>query len=188
MLWDSKHSGQQRTPVLCCHVPHHENIPIIREHAACRAHGGADAEDVDDAEDEPSGCRDCYLMEAPSHPPVPWAGTSVCRWHCPSPTAKRAPHPPLSSRTHPRRKSAARRGAHTPKDLAWRLRHNCTQWHGGGECCCLSVFRWLCMSRSHHASRVERWISEGAAGVRRVRVLRHSSRDAICWLSVFSLC
>ncbi len=186
MLWDSKHSGQQRTPVLCCHVPHHENIPIIREHAAC----GADAEDVDDAEDEPSGRRACYLMEAPSHPPVPWAGTSVCRWHCPPPTARRAPHPPLSSRTHPRRKSAARRGAHTPKDLAWRLRHNCTQWQGEGECCCLSVFRRLCMSRSrsHHASRVERCLSEGAAGVRLVRMLRHSSRDAICWLSVFSLC
>lgn len=141
------------------------------------------------------GCRWCwgwtqqmlgrYLMAAPSHPPVPWAGTSVCRWHCPPPTARRAPHPPLSSRTHPRRKSAARRGADTPKVLAWRLRHNCTQWHGEGECCCLSVFRWLCMSRSHHASRVDRWISEGTAGVRRVRVLRHSSRDAICWLNCF---
>lgn len=158
MLWDSTHSGQQRTRVLCCDVPHHENIPIM-----C----GADAVDV---EDEPSWCRDRYLMAAPSHPPVPWAGMSVCRWHCPPPKARRgrgrAPHPPLSSRTHPRRKSAARRGADTPKDLAWRLRHNCTQWHGEGECCCcccfFSVLGWMCMLRSHHASRVDRCISEGS--------------------------
>jgi len=188
MLRDTEHIGKQRTHVLCCDVPHHDNIPILSKHAACGSDGAADA--VDDAEDETSWCRDRYLMAAPSsRSPVPRAGTCVCRWHCPAPTVRRghgrALHPPLSSRTHPRRKSAARRGADTPKDLTWRLRHNCTQWHGEGECCCFSVLGWIRMSRSHHAYRVDRWISEGALVEGEVRALRHSSQDAICWLSVF---